>query len=91
MTTNRMAERLKAVGGTAPTHATPDPAENPPLVRNVKSRKPIEQTWDAQHRRATFHLPNTLLDELDNYANRTGQAKSAVVRAALEAIIRSKP
>jgi Ribbon-helix-helix protein, copG family len=87
MTTNRMAERLKAVGGTPPVHTPTDIESQSP--RNVKSRKPIEQTWDAQHRRATFHLPNSLLDELDVYASRTGQAKSAVVRAAIEAAIRS--
>ena len=83
-----MAERLKAVGGTAPTHTNPEePSESQTFGRNVKPRKPIEQTWDAQHRRATFHLPNSLLDQLDDYASRTGQAKSAVVRAAIEAEI----
>ena len=41
------------------------------------------ERWDDLNRRATFHLPNALLEDLAAFCARTGRSRAEVVRTAL--------
>lgn len=40
-------------------------------------------SWDDTYKRATFHLPKTLIKKLDQLSKKRGASKSAIVREAL--------
>lgn len=65
------APLLKAI------EAVPDPATLPSS----------ESSWEATHRRRTFHCPNATWDRLEAWCRQSGMSRSAAITQALEAFL----
>ncbi|MFV0451130.1 MAG: ribbon-helix-helix domain-containing protein [Propioniciclava sp.] len=83
-TGNPLQDRLAAVAARQRPQPAPEPspasAHEPAPTRR---RSPAGEKWDDRYRRATFHIDNQLLDELDAVCQRTGVSKSEAVRTAI--------
>lgn len=77
MSENKLAARLQAVKSSP---SQPNTGRSPSGDSSVG--KPAAR-WEDKNRRATFHMPNVLLDTLDEFCQRSGRNKSEVVRSAL--------
>lgn len=83
---NPLQDRLAAVAARSPRPAptqTPQPTAAPPPAPADRRRAAAGEKWDDRFRRATFHIDNELLDELDATCQRTGVSKSEAVRTAI--------
>lgn len=59
----------------------------PPVMR--VDMKPAE-SWEATHRRRTFHCDNAVWERLVGWCEASGTSRSAVITQALEAFLRER-
>ncbi len=79
---SKLSDGLAAVGQRAAIPAVPSAGLSPESSRRGGVGRGSGR-WDERVRRATFHIDNDLLDDLDVAAERTGISKSEIVREAL--------
>jgi len=64
-----------------------------PLPQAVESSQktatspPSEASWEATHRRRTFHCPNATWDQLEAWCRQSGLSRSAAITQALETFL----
>lgn len=65
-----------------------------PPVPNTSAATPTtrqdtlsSESWEATHRRRTFHCDNAVWDRLANWCEATGTSRSAAITQALEAFL----
>ena len=46
-----------------------------------------ETSWEATHRRRTFHCPNATWSRLETWCRQTGMSRSAAITQALETFL----
>lgn len=66
--------------------SNPPTAERPAAAPATSAASP--ETWEATHRRRTFHCPNVLWDQLVHYCDTHNISRSAAITEALEAFLR---
>jgi hypothetical protein len=78
-----LLERERAGRGRDAVYGAPHPATAPANGDNAA-------TWEARHKRVTFHCPLELLDELATEVERSGRKKNAVIVDALRTHLRQR-
>jgi len=68
----------------APTEPLPKAAES---IQKTATSPPSEASWEATHRRRTFHCPNATWDRLEAWCRRSGLSRSAAITQALETFL----
>lgn len=82
---SRSKDRLLARREAAPDDAVVGRREPPAVSPNS------DLTWEQRHKRATFHFPVELLEELKATAKQRGLSTSALVVQAVESELKGKP
>ena len=68
----------------APAEPLPKAVES---IQKTATSPPSDASWEATHRRRTFHCPNATWDRLEAWCRQSGLSRSATITQALEAFL----
>jgi len=67
-----------------PTEPLPKAVES---IQKTATSPPSKASWEATHRRRTFHCPNATWERLEAWCRQSGLSRSAAITQALEAFL----